>query len=402
MRFQMVEDVQPANLKVIGVGGGGGNAVARMIAAELSGVEFIATNTDRQALERTGAPIKVQLGKGLGAGSRPDVGRAAALESRELLAETLRGADMVFITAGMGGGTGTGASPIVAEVARELGALTVAVVTKPFQFEGRKRQRQAEEGIALLRDNVDTLITIPNQKLLSIAEADTTLLDAFRRADDVLLHAVQSISDLITVPGLINLDFADVKTTMAAQGLALMGTGIATGAERATRAAEMAIASPLLENVAVDGATAVLINITGGPSLKLSEVDTAASMIQEAACEDANIIFGAVIDPRLEDQLRITVIATGFDHAGVVRLPQREETPALTAAPAAPPTPPPGTGLVRNYNKFRDLPAFERERQAVEQKRMAAAATGVRRVANGGRGDEDEYDIPTFLRRNAD
>jgi cell division protein FtsZ len=400
MRFQMVEEIRPANLKVIGIGGGGGNAVATMIAGGLSGVEFIATNTDRQALERTGAPIKVQLGQGLGAGSKPEIGRAAAQESRELIADALAGADMVFLTAGMGGGTGTGASPIVAEVARELGALTVAVVTKPFHFEGKKRMRQAEEGIALLRDQVDTLITIPNQKLLAIAEADTTLLDAFKRADEVLLHAVQSISDLITVPGLINLDFADVRTTMAGQGLALMGTGVAVGADRAMRAAEMAIASPLLENVAVNGATAVLINVTGGTSLKLSEIDQAAGLIQEAACDDANIIFGAVVDPRLEDQLRITVIATGFDHAGVLRLSRPEETAAPAAAPVA--SPPPGTGLVRNYNKFRDLPAFERERQAVEQKRMAAAAGGARRVVNAGHTDEDEYDIPTFLRRNAD
>ena len=390
MKFQMSEEIEVATLKVIGVGGGGNNALSTMMEAGLTGVEFIATNTDRQALARSRAPIKLQLGKGLGAGSKPEIGRATALESREQMSEILQGADMVFITAGMGGGTGTGASPIVAEVSRELGALTVAVVTKPFHFEGNKRMSQAEEGIEELKQYVDTLITIPNQKLLAIADEDTTMLEAFRKADDVLLHAVQSISDLITVSGLINLDFADVKTTMAQKGLALMGTGIATGEDRAVRAAEMAVSSPLLENVAVDGATAVLINVTGGPSMKLSEINQAASLIQEAATEDANIIFGSVVDPKLEDAIRITVIATGFSQAQVVSLEDRTQEAT-------------GTHLEKNYNPYRGLPAFEREKHAVERKRAESAGVQQRRrIVVNGPPEDDEYDIPTFLRRKAD
>jgi cell division protein FtsZ len=306
-----------AKIKVIGVGGGGGNAINTMIESRLEGVDFIAANTDVQALESNQAPLKIALGgaltKGLGAGANPEIGRNAALEDITKLTDVLSQADMVFVTAGMGGGTGTGAAPIIAQVARECGALTVGVVTKPFGFEGRKRRRQAEEGIATLQDSVDTLITIPNDRLLSVAGQKTTMLDAFRKADDVLLNAVQGISDLITIPGLINVDFADVRTIMSHMGRALMGTGRAVGERRALEAAQQAINSPLLEDVCITGATGILINITGGPDLTLFEVNEASTLIQEAAHEDANIIFGSVIDANLVDEVRITVIATGFD-----------------------------------------------------------------------------------------
>jgi cell division protein FtsZ len=306
-----------ARIKVIGVGGGGGNAINTMILSRLEGVDFIAANTDLQALESNQAQIKIPLGskatRGLGAGANPDIGRQAACEDRDRIAEVLQGADMVFVTAGMGGGTGTGAAPIIAEVARELGALTVGVVTKPFGFEGKKRRRHADEGIAALAAAVDTLITIPNERLLMVAGQKTTMLDAFRKADDVLLNAVRGISDLITIPGLINVDFADVKTIMSNMGRALMGTGRAGGERRAIEAAQQAISSPLLEDVSITGATGILINITGGPDLTLFEVNEASTLIQEAAHEDANIIFGSVIDPSIGDELRITVIATGFD-----------------------------------------------------------------------------------------
>src|SRR5689334_5273865 len=316
-------DEQPANqpkIKVIGVGGGGGNAINTMIESRLDGVEFIAANTDIQALDANQAPLKIVLGgssltRGLGAGANPEVGRNAALEDITKLTEYLQNADMVFVTAGMGGGTGTGAAPIIAQVARECGALTVGVVTKPFGFEGRKRRRQAEEGIAQLASSVDTLITIPNDRLLSIAGQKTTMLDAFRKADEVLLNAVQGISDLITVSGLINVDFADVRTIMKDMGRALMGTGRACGERRAIEAAQQAINSPLLEDVCITGATGILINITGGPDLTLFEVNEASTLIQEAAHEDANIIFGSVIDANFVDEVRITVIATGFDRA---------------------------------------------------------------------------------------
>jgi cell division protein FtsZ len=311
------DEVQQARIVVFGVGGGGGNAVNTMISAHLDGVEFVSGNTDCQALDANLAPMKIQLGngatRGLGAGANPDVGRTAAMESIDRIKEVLEGADMVFVTAGMGGGTGTGAAPVIARAAKEAGALTVGVVTKPFLFEGKKRKRQAEEGIAALQEAVDTLITIPNQRLLSVAGQSTTMLEAFRRADEVLLNAVQGISDLITVPGLINVDFADVRTIMSCMGRALMGTGRAVGDRRAMDAAQQAISSPLLEDVSIEGATGILINITGGPDLTLFEVNEASSLIQEAAHEDANIIFGSVIDPNMKDEVRITVIATGFD-----------------------------------------------------------------------------------------
>jgi cell division protein FtsZ len=320
-----------AKIKVIGVGGGGGNAINTMIESHLDGVDFIAANTDIQALESNQAPMKIALGgaltKGLGAGANPEIGRNAALEDITKLTETLSQADMVFVTAGMGGGTGTGAAPIIAQVARECGALTVGVVTKPFSFEGRKRRRQAEEGIQTLQQCVDTLITIPNDRLLSVAGQKTTMLDAFRKADDVLLNAVQGISDLITIPGLINVDFADVRTIMSHMGRALMGTGRAVGERRALEAAQQAISSPLLEDVSITGATGILINITGGPDLTLFEVNEASTLIQEAAHEDANIIFGSVIDANLVDEVRITVIATGFDGSAAYAVPDPHAQP---------------------------------------------------------------------------
>jgi len=320
-----------AKIKVIGVGGGGGNAINTMIEQRLDGVDFIAANTDIQALESNQAPMKIPLGgaltKGLGAGANPEIGRNAALEDITKLTETLSQADMVFVTAGMGGGTGTGAAPIIAQVARECGALTVGVVTKPFSFEGRKRRRQAEEGISTLQQCVDTLITIPNDRLLSVAGQKTTMLDAFRKADEVLLNAVQGISDLITIPGLINVDFADVRTIMSHMGRALMGTGRAVGERRALEAAQQAISSPLLEDVSITGATGILINITGGPDLTLFEVNEASTLIQEAAHEDANIIFGSVIDANLVDEVRITVIATGFDGSAAFVVPDPHAAP---------------------------------------------------------------------------
>ena len=317
VRFELADEtVDNAKLKVIGVGGAGGNAVNHMIQSDLTGVEFITANTDAQALKISNATHKLQIGnkltKGLGAGGHPDVGRRAAEEDRELIAEALKGADMVFITAGMGGGTGTGAAAVVAEISKELGALTVAVVTKPFHFEGMKRSKNAETGLEDLKKNVDTLIVIPNQRLLSVVGKQTPVKDAFKIADDVLLHATRGISDLILVPGLINLDFADVRTVMEEMGDALMGTGTGSGENRAIEAAHEAISSPLLENVSIAGAKGVLINITGGEDMTLFEINDAVSIIQEAAGDDANIIFGSVIDPQLDGKVYVTVIATGF------------------------------------------------------------------------------------------
>jgi cell division protein FtsZ len=319
-----------AKIKVIGVGGGGGNAVNRMIQAGIKGVEFLVANTDLQAMRTSLAPVKLQIGgkltKGLGAGANPEVGKQAALEDTERILEALSGADMIFITTGMGGGTGTGAAPIIASLAAELGALTVAVVTKPFGFEGKRRRVQAEQGIRSLRDTVDTLITIPNERLLNFVERGTSLNDAFKIADDILRQAVQGISDLITVPGEINLDFADVKTIMHGMGMALMGTGVSSGEHRAVEAAQRAISSPLLEEASIEGAKGVLINITGGVDMTLFEVHEAASIIQEAADEEANIIFGTVIDPRMKDEVKVTVIATGFDAATKGLLNSRGES----------------------------------------------------------------------------
>ena len=316
MRIQFHEEsVRGARIKVIGVGGGGGNAVNRMIQAKMEGVEFIAANTDVQALKLSQAPVKLQLGvrltSGLGAGANPDVGRRAALEDSEKIIEALEGADMVFVTAGLGGGTGTGAAPVIASLASEIGILTVAVITRPFAFEGKRRLQQAERGMKELIDGVDTMIVIPNEKLLVVAK-DAGFFESFRIADDVLRQGVQGISDIITIPGIINRDFADVKTTMAGMGHAVMGTAVRSGSNRAIEAAQAAMASPLLEAGAIDGARGILINITGSSSLKLSEVNEASSLIQAAAHEDANIIFGAVLDERMGEEVKITVIATGF------------------------------------------------------------------------------------------
>ena len=353
-----------AVIKVVGVGGGGTNAVNRMVDAGLRGVEFIAVNTDAQALAMCDADIKLNVGheltKGLGAGANPDIGQGAAAESRDDIKEALKGADMVFVTAGEGGGTGTGAAPVIAEIAKnEIGALTVGVVTRPFEFEGAKRAKQAAEGIQRLRDNVDTLIVIPNERLLSIVERRTTILDAFKEADDVLRQGVQGITDLITIPGLINLDFADVRTVMQDQGSALMGIGTSSGESRATEAAKGAISSPLLEE-SVEGATGVLLNITGGGDLGLFEVNEAAEIISTASAADSNIIFGAVIDPGMGDEVRVTVIATGFDSSRPqARLPRR-------------------TGRA-GERQGRDVTLDDRDRSALEI-------------------SDDDIDIPPFLR----
>ena len=333
LRLHLAEDASPgARIKVVGVGGGCSNAVNRMVRTGVEGVEFIVANTDLQALRGNAAPIKLQMGakltKGLGAGADPNVGRQAALEDTEKIIAVLYGADMIFVTTGLGGGTGTGAAPVIASLASELGALTIAVVTKPFKFEGKKRQMQAERGIEALSDCVDTIITIPNERLLAIIDRTTPLTDAFATADDVLRQAIQGISDLILVPGLINLDFADVKTIMAGMGLAMMGTGVAEGKDRAVEAARRAISSPLLEGASVNGSRGVIINVTGGPDLSLVEVCEASSIVQEAADEDANIIFGAVVDPALKGKVKITVIATGFGPPATTRsLTSAAETP---------------------------------------------------------------------------
>ncbi|HTQ45885.1 MAG TPA: cell division protein FtsZ [Polyangiaceae bacterium] len=319
IEFADDQQVYEARIKVIGVGGSGGNAVNTMINFGLEGVEFIVVNTDAQALNNNAAPTKLPIGstitRGLGAGADAEKGRKAALEDVQRIKELVAGADMVFVTAGMGGGTGTGAAPIIAQIAREEGALTVGVVTKPFLFEGRQRARRAEIGLAMLSEQVDTLITIPNQKLLLLGDDELTFIDACRKADEVLYQAVKGISDLITQNGIVNVDFADVKTVMSAMGRALMGTGVAKGQNRARLAAEMAVTSPLLDDISVEGATGVLINIVGGPDLKMKEIQEAASLVQEQAHEDANIIFGASIDETLGENVKVTVIATGFDTA---------------------------------------------------------------------------------------
>ena len=348
IRIQYHDEIlRGAKIKVIGVGGGGGNAVNRMIAASMEGVEFIAANTDRQALQLSHAPVKLQLGakltSGLGAGANPDVGRRAALEDSEKILDALEGADMVFVTAGLGGGTGTGAAPVIASLASEMGALTVAVVTRPFSFEGKRRMAQAERGMQELLDSVDTMIVIPNEKLLAVAK-DAGFFESFRIADDVLRQGVQGISDIITIPGIINRDFADVKTTMAGMGYAVMGTAVRSGSNRAIEAAQAAMASPLLEAGAIDGARGILINITGSSSLKLSEVNEASTLIQNAAHEDANIIFGAVLDSTMGEDVKITVIATGFRQGSAERREQllaaalRQEViaPRIESRPATP------------------------------------------------------------------
>ncbi len=372
--------VSAARIKVIGIGGAGGNAVNTMISYNLRGVDFIAANTDAQALGASISPIKIQLGvevtKGLGAGSDPDIGRQAALEARELLREQLEGADMVFITAGLGGGTGTGGSPIAAEIAKEMGALTVAIVTKPFQFEGKRRNGQADEGIAELRKSVDTLIIVPNQRLLSLGGRNVSLLEAFKKADDILYHAVKGISDLIMVPGLINLDFADVKNIMSEMGFALMGTGVASGENRAVEAAQKAISSPLLEDNTIQGARGVLLNITGGPDMTLYEIHEASSLIQAEAHEDANIIFGTVVDETMTDEIRITVIATGFENPGI---PKANVTTL---------------GILRRNNNLA-VPTYIRNDKPVD-------VCGTVKTDRGEDEGKPDLEIPTFLRRQAD
>jgi cell division protein FtsZ len=339
IRIQYHDEIpRGAKIKVIGVGGGGGNAVNRMIAANMEGVEFIAANTDRQALELSHAPVKLQIGvkltSGLGAGANPDVGRRAALEDSEKIIESLEEADMVFVTAGLGGGTGTGAAPVIASLASEMGALTVAVVTRPFAFEGKRRMMQAERGMQELLESVDTMIVIPNEKLLAVAK-DAGFFESFRIADDVLRQGVQGISDIITIPGIINRDFADVKTTMAGMGYAVMGTAVRSGPTRALEAAQAAMASPLLESGAIDGARGILINITGSSTLKLTEVNQASTLIQSAAHEDANIIFGAVLDETMGEEVKITVIATGFKQQGSAERRDHMLNAAMRTEPAA-------------------------------------------------------------------
>lgn len=424
LEFDDREVPQAANIKVIGVGGGGGNAINTMITEGVGSVEFIAANTDLQALETNLAPVKIQLGsaltKGLGAGADPEIGRNSALEDQTQLAEALSGADMVFVTAGMGGGTGTGAAPIIASVAREVGALTVGVVTKPFQFEGRRRRRQAEEGIKNLTTAVDTLITIPNQRLLAIAGEQTTILEAFKKADEVLLHAVQGISDLITVRGLVNVDFADVRTIMTGKGLALMGTGRASGPSRAMEAAEMAISSPLLEDVSIEGATGILINITGGVDMALSEVNDAMSLIENASHEEANIIFGNVIEEDMRDEIMVTVIATGFDRKGSAkrsevsemrrrreRVTQSSQTARNTEEEEASRAPKTEQEPAFKPGQKSSQPAARFEQgedksQGASRERRASfirSKPGKPRQKGGLSPDEEErIDVPTFLR----
>jgi cell division protein FtsZ len=375
-----------AKVKIIGIGGGGNNALNTMISYKLSGVEFIAANTDAQALAATLAPIKLQLGttltKGLGAGGNPEIGRKAALEDLEKIRDMLKGTDMVFITAGLGGGTGTGGAPVVAEAAREVGALTVAIVTKPFHFEGKKRMKQAEEGLSNLKMTADALITIPNQRLLSISGKNMTLIEAFKKADEILFHAAKGISDIIVGHGIINLDFADVRTIMSETGMALMGTGIASGENRSVEAAQKAISSPLLEDITIEGARGLLINITGGQNLTLSEINEATTLIQKEAHEEANIIWGMVIDETMSEEIRVTVIATGFGKA--------EEKSASRFKKAAP--------ISFSIRENRDIPTFMRRVKVNERFDELKLAEPPEFSVE----DEDRFDIPTFLRKQAD
>ena len=387
--FELMENhSEEAVIKVIGVGGGGGNAVEYMVASNIEGVEFVAANTDAQALRNSSANITLQLGanvtKGLGAGANPEIGRRSAEEDRETIKKTIQGADMVFIAAGMGGGTGTGAAPIVAEVARELGILTVAVVTKPFPFEGKKRTAFADEGILELSKHVDSLITIPNDKLLKVLGKGTSLLDAFKAANNVLLGAVQGIAELITRPGLINVDFADVRTVMSEMGTAMMGSGRASGPDRAEEAAEQAISSPLLEDIDLSGAKGILVNITAGLDISIDEFETVGNAVKAFASENATVVVGAVIDPNMQDELRVTVVATGI---GVDRRPDISLVPSNRAVEAP-----------RSY-ATQGAAALNQEAQyaAVEQPKAAAAKPQAEPKAN-----IDIFDIPAFLRKQAD
>ena len=378
------ENDYSAIIKVVGVGGGGSNAVNSMVADNIRGVEFIIANTDVQSLDKSECPGKVQIGaeltRGLGAGSNPETGRNAAEESENIIRDMLDGSDMVFITAGMGGGTGTGAAPVISRIAKETGALTVGVVTKPFPFEGKRRMKQAEEGIAELKEVVDTLIVIPNQKLLSYVGQQTSFKEAFSMVDDILKQAVCSISDLIVIPGLINLDFADVKCIMGSMGKALMGSGTAAGENRAVEAAQKAISSPLLDEATVDGARGILINITGGENLTLMEINEASEMIQKNAHEDAHIIFGSVIDQQMEDEMRVTVIATGFDQAIASPI---EERPKLRKVVGG-------------------NPQIESDDSASSFKHLKTLASSIKDENQDSGNLNANFDIPTFLRKHAD
>jgi cell division protein FtsZ len=392
IRMSFSEELQPAKIKVIGVGGGGCNAVNRMIRAKVEGVEFITANTDLQALKLSQAPVKLQLGakltKGLGAGANPEVGRKAALEDTEKIIEALEGSDMIFITSGLGGGTGSGAAPVVASLASELGALSVAVVTKPFAFEGKRRMMQAEQALEELIGAVDTVIVIPNERLMETVERGTSFFDAFRIADDILRQAVQGISDIITVPGIINRDFADVKAIMSGQGYAVMGTAVATGTNRAVDAANRAIASPLLEDNSIQGAQGILINVSGSSSLTLHEVHEASSVIQKAAHENANIIFGAVQDDAMKDTIKITVIAAGFKDANKKNTHQR------------------ATFLPKTWKAAPDVPEVQVshvQEEAPPPPPMPNVVHHVQQNIRDVRHDvqADDLDVPTFLRRQA-
>ncbi len=394
--FSFSEDeVMPARIKVIGVGGAGCNAVNTMMGSGLKRVEFIAANTDIQALGRSSAPFKVQLGpertRGLGAGARPEIGREAALESQNMIRDCLGGSEMVFVTAGMGGGTGTGAAPIVASIARELGTLTVGVVTKPFQYEGHRRMSYAEEGIRELRKHVDSLLVIPNQRLLGIVDKATPLLEAFKVADDVLRQAIQGIADLITTPGHVNVDFADVRTVMSFTGRAVMGMGVSRGTNRAIDAAQKAISSPLLEDGSVEGARGVLLNITGGPSLSLREVDEASSLVKEAVDPEANIIVGQVIDPDMGDELVVTVIATGFERDGLAARSAPEKPAAIAVGAPQPALATVGSLAKGASPKHLERPTFLRRLGAQREPQERAAVV-----------PDDEWDVPTFLRKQGD
>jgi cell division protein FtsZ len=408
------EPFNDAKIKVIGVGGGGGNAVNRMIDAGVEGIEFIVANTDLQALRMSRAPVKLQLGvkltNGLGAGANPEVGRKAALEDSDKIIEALEGADMVFITTGLGGGTGTGAAPIIASLASEMGALTVAVVTKPFSFEGKRRMTQAEKGIAELMESVDTTIVIPNEKLLAVAE-NAGFFESFRIADDILRQGVQGISDIITIPGIINRDFADVKTIMARMGYAVMGTATASGQNRAPEAARRAIASPLLEAGAIDGARGILINITGSASLKLAEVQQACTIIQSAAHEDANIIFGAVMDEKMKDTVKITVIATGFREVSRAQRPQEVRHSFAASHDDAMDFPEPVGPAQPMPSSFPEPRADVRveEPRMAESSPVATAHSGAEvisldtmRSAMVANFEQDDLDVPAFLRKRGE
>ncbi len=393
--FTYVDNEKSAKIKVIGVGGAGGNAVNNMIAAKLQGVKFIAANTDAQALDVSNAPIKIQMGEklteGLGAGANPQIGREAALESEEALRSALADSHMVFITAGFGGGTGTGATPVIAEICKDLGALTVVVITRPFSFEGRKRARQAEEGIEIIKEVADTAITIPNDRLRGIASKNATMLEMFRKADEVLLHSVRGITDLIMMPGLVNLDFADVKTIMSKAGMAIMGIGIANGENRAILAAERAISHPLLEDISISGAKGVLMNITSTSDLTMEEMTEASDRIYSEVGEDADIIWGTVVDDSIGDEIRVTVIATGIGHDAESTLMDKHRE--LTTRGKIRDITPADIKIAEDY----DVPTFIRQKKAVGES-VSSNFKGHKGIVL----DKNDLEIPTFLRRKAD